>query len=572
VTESADTTGATPVVRNTLSQLRLRELLAEVQDRIAQIVEGRDRLDGLVAAMLAVTSDLDLETTLRTIVRTAIHLAEARYGALGVRGSGHDLTAFIYEGIDAETHERIGHLPEGRGVLGALVADPKPIRLDNISRHPSSVGFPPHHPPMNAFLGVPVRIRDEVFGNLYLTEKLNGQPFSEDDEVLVEALAAAAGVAIQNARLYEQSRARQAWVAATRDIATELLAGTDPVSVFRMVSDEALKLSDAQSIWVAVPVETESNPTAITELLVTEMSGHTPEFTDPPTIPVHGTEIGSAYLDRAPRRFDRLDLEVGGVQVKTGPGLALPLRAADKVAGVLVAIKSTRAAAFTHDEQEVMALFADQAAVAWQLATAQRMARDLDVLSDRDRIARDLHEHVIQRLFGVGLGLQATIPRARSAEVQQRLSDYVDDLQAIIGKIRSTIFDLHGPATGMARLRQRLDEAITQYSTEELRITTQFSGPLAAVSAPLAEHAEAVVREAVGNAVQRARVTQVDVIVKVDGDLSIEVRDDGRGMSERTERSGLMNMRYRAQQVNGALTVDTPETGGTVLRWSAPLR
>ena len=187
MTGAADPAGGSRPLRATLSQLRLRELLAEVQQRITQVVEERDRLDGLVEAMLVVTSELDLDTTLRTIVRTAIELVDARYGALGVRGSGSDLAAFIYEGIDDESRNLIGHLPEGRGVLGVLINDPKPIKLDDIARHPSSVGFPPNHPPMRGFLGVPVRIRDEVFGNLYLTEKANGQPFTEDDEVLVEA-------------------------------------------------------------------------------------------------------------------------------------------------------------------------------------------------------------------------------------------------------------------------------------------------------------------------------------------------------------------------------------------------
>jgi two-component system, NarL family, sensor histidine kinase DevS len=218
-------------LRHTLSHLRLGELLTEVQDRVGQIMEGRDRLDGLVDAMLVVTSDLDLDATLRTIVHTAIELVDARFGALGVRGEGHELTEFVYEGIDQETRELIGHLPEGRGVLGVLIDEPKPIRLEDIRRHAASVGFPPNHPPMRTFLGVPVRIRDEVFGNLYLTEKTDGRPFSEDDEVLVEALAAAAGIAIDNARLYEQSRTRQSWIEATRDIATEMLSGADPATV-----------------------------------------------------------------------------------------------------------------------------------------------------------------------------------------------------------------------------------------------------------------------------------------------------------------------------------------------------
>jgi len=209
--ESGVETSMRPL-RDTLSQLRLRELLIEVQDRVEQIVQGRDRLDGLVEAMLVVTSGLELDETLRTIVHTAIDLVDARYGALGVRGHENELVEFIYEGIDEEMREQIGHLPEGRGVLGVLIDDPKPIRLDNISHHASSVGFPPNHPPMRTFLGVPVRIRDEVFGNLYLTEKSGGQPFSEDDEVLVQALAAAAGIAIDNARLYEASKTRQSWI------------------------------------------------------------------------------------------------------------------------------------------------------------------------------------------------------------------------------------------------------------------------------------------------------------------------------------------------------------------------
>ncbi len=553
-----------------MSQLRLRELLAEVQERIAEVIEGRERLDGLVEAMLVVTSDLDLDTTLRTIVRTAIDLVEARYGALGVRGSGPDLAAFIYEGIDDETRARIGHLPEGRGVLGVLIDDPKPIRLDDIGHHPSSVGFPPDHPPMRGFLGVPVRIRDEVFGNLYLTEKVNGQPFSEDDELLVEALAAAAGIAIHNARLYEQSTARQAWIEATRDIATELLAGTDPATVFRLVADEALKLSDAQLTLVAVPVE-DAQSRAAGELLVTDVAGMVPEFTQPPTLLLSGTPVGEAFRDRTPLRLDRLELTIGDIEVGPGPALVLPLRATGSVAGVLVMVRPAHATPFSPNQEEMMAAFADQSALAWQLATSQRKARELDVVADRDRIARDLHDHVIQRLFAIGLALQATIPRARTSDVQQRLSDYVDDLQSVIAEIRTTIFDLHGPATRPARLRQRLDEVIAQYSNEALHITTQFSGPLSVVGDTLAGHAESVVRDAVSNAVQHAHASKLHVTVKVDDDLSIEVEDDGRGISERTKRSGLMNIRYRAQKANGTFNIETPKAGGTVLRWSAPL-
>ena len=556
-------------LRDTLSQLRLRELLMEVQDRVEQIVEGRDRLDGLLDAMLVVTSGLELDVTLRTIVHTAIELVDARYGALGVRGHDHELVEFIYEGIDEQMREQIGHLPEGRGVLGVLINDPKPIRLDNISHHAASVGFPPNHPPMRTFLGVPVRIRGEVYGNLYLTEKASGQPFSEDDEVLVQALAAAAGIAIDNARLYEASQARQSWIEATRDIGTELLSGTDPARVFRLVADESRDLSGAETTFVAVPADPELAATESIELVIAATAGDD-ESMDVQAIPVEGTAIGEAFVQRRPGRFDSITLVPGDTK-PTGPALLLPLRATDAVAGVLVALRPTGAPPFSPDQLDIMSAFADQAALAWQLASAQRQMRELSILTDRDRIARDLHDHVIQRLFAVGLALQGTIPRARSPEVQRRLMGCVDDLQAVIQEIRTAIFDLHGASAGVTRLRQRLDEAVAQFATSEVRTTVQYVGPLSVVDATLADHAEAVVLEAVSNAVRHADATSLGVTVKVADDLCIEVVDDGRGIPDDVTGSGLTNLHHRATDSSGTFTVEALPGRGTKLRWCAPL-
>nr|WP_194946102.1 GAF domain-containing sensor histidine kinase [Mycolicibacterium malmesburyense] len=559
---------ARPPVRETLSQLRLRELLMEVQDRVEQIVEGRDRLDGLVDAMLVVTSGLELDQTLRTIVHTAIELVDARYGALGVRGHDHELVEFIYEGIDEATRERIGHLPEGRGVLGVLIDDPKPIRLDHISHHAASVGFPPDHPPMRTFLGVPVRIRNEVYGNLYLTEKSGGQPFSEDDEVLVQALAAAAGIAIDNARLYEQSKTRQSWIEATRDIGTELLAGTDPATVFRLVADESRHLSGAKMTLVAVPPDPDEPADDVGELVVVATAGDQPA--EPlRTVPTTDTAIGNVFLQRTPERFDSLQLASN--RSVTGPALVLPLRTSDSVAGVLVAVRPPGSSPFSADELDMMAAFADQAALAWQLATTQRRMHELDVLSDRDRIARDLHDHVIQRLFAVGLALQGTIPRSHKPEVRQRLTECVDDLQNVIQDIRTAIFDLHGADAGITRLRQRLDEAVAQFASPDIRTTVQFSGPLSVVDATLADHAEAVVREAVSNAVRHAQARTLTVSVTVGDDLFIEVLDDGRGITGDITGSGLVNLRRRAEDVGGHFAIGAAPAGGTRLRWSAPL-
>jgi signal transduction histidine kinase len=564
--ESGVETSTRPL-RDTLSQLRLRELLMEVQDRVEQIVVGRDRLDGLIEAMLVVTSGLELDETLRTIVHTAIELVDAQYGALGVRGHDHELVEFIYEGIGEDLRAQIGHLPEGRGVLGVLIDDPKPILLDNISHHAASVGFPAHHPPMKTFLGVPVRIRDEVFGNLYLTEKAGGQPFSEDDEVLVQALAAAAGIAIENARLYEQSRTRQAWIEATRDIATELLSGADPARVFRHIAEESRHLSVAELTLVAIPDDSELS-TADAKLVVTATSGEgTASAVE--SFPLNNTPIGESFRRRVPGRFDSLQIADG--LEPTGPALVLPLRATDTVAGVLVALRPAGAQPFSADQLDIMAAFADQAALAWQLASTQRRMRELDVLTDRDRIARDLHDHVIQRLFAVGLALQGTIPRASSPEVQQRLMDSVDDLQGVIQEIRTAIFDLHGGSSGVTRLRQRLDEAISQFSTPELRTSAQYSGPLSVIDVELADHAEAVVREAVSNAVRHANASTLTVNVSVGDDLCIEVLDDGQGIADDITPSGLTNLRRRAEDAGGSFSVDAIPAGGTRLKWSAPL-
>ncbi|OBB59968.1 histidine kinase [Mycobacterium sp. 852013-51886_SCH5428379] len=564
-------------IRDTLSQLRLRELLTEVRDRVEEIVEGGDRLDGLVDAMLTVTSDLDLDATLRSIVHTAIDLIDARYGALGVRGHGHELVEFVYEGIDEATRERIGPLPQGLGVLGVLIDDPQPIRLENIADHAASVGFPPHHPPMRTFLGVPIRIRDEVFGNLYLAEKNSGQPFSEDDEVLIQALAAAAGIAIDNARLFEQSRTRQAWIEATRDIATELLGGADPARVYGLLAEESLKLTAADVSFVAVPANADGDEPAgeIDELLIVEAAGAPhgdPSATAP--IAVMNNVVGEVFSRRRPVLCDALDVQTGMLD-DAGPALLLPMRTTESVVGVVVLLRRRGSHAFTPEQMETMAAFVDSAALAWQAAVAQRRLRELDVLTDRDRIARDLHDHVIQRLFAVGLTLQGTIPRTREPEAQRRLNDCVDDLQNVIQEIRSAIFDLQGGAPGTTRLRQRLDEVVASFARTDLRTTVQYVGPLSVVDARLADHAEAVVSEAVSNAVRHSRATELRVLVSVDDDLTIDVTDNGVGVgvgvADNVTESGLRNLRSRAEDCGGHLTIAAADSGGTCLRWTAPL-
>ena len=567
VTEPPSAERGPAPVRESLSQLRLRELLAEVQDRLNQIVEGRDRLDGLVEAMLVVNSGLELDATLRRIVDTAIHLVDARYGALGVRGHSHDLVEFVYQGIDDDTRARIGHLPQGRGVLGVLIDDPQPIRLDNIAQHSASVGFPANHPPMRTFLGVPVKIRDEVFGNLYLTEKANGQPFSEDDEILAQALAAAAGIAIANARLYAQSRARQAWIEAARDIATTMLSGGAPATVFALLAENALKLADATAAMVAVPVEADETTSGAPDLVVAETVGAM-SISAEDALALTGTVVGDVFADRTPRRLDNLDTPIGGL---TGPALLLPLPVADAAAGVLVVLRRAGLPRFTDEQLDLMAAFAGQAALAWQLATSERRMRELDLVTDRDRIARELHDHVIQRLFAIGLAVQATVPLAKSSDVQRRLSEQVDDLQRVIQDIRTAIFDLNTTSSGAVRLRQRLEEAIAESSVTGLRTMVQFVGPMSVVDATLADDAEAFVRAAVGAAARRPDVTRVSVVVEVDDELSISVAVDEQDAPGQSIVDSLAAVRVVAEELGGSLEVETGSDGETTMLWSVPL-
>ncbi|MCX4092448.1 GAF domain-containing protein [Nocardia sp. alder85J] len=563
-------------VRETLSQLRLRELLGEVRGRVDEIIDARDRMDGLVEAMLAVTASLDLDDTLTRIVQTAITLADARYGALGVRGHDEQLARFIHEGIDAGTTSEIGPLPQGKGVLGLLLAQPKVIRLDDLAGHPDSVGFPAGHPPMHGFLGVPVHTRGRIYGNLYLTEKNSGLPFTEDDEILVTALAAAAGVAIDNAHLFEAAKARQEWIAATRDITTAFLAGIDYDRVLVQLVDRARQLSGSRRALLALSPDPDVPAGDVRELVIAQCSGPG-EMPLPATVSLPGTALGQAFTGRTPVHHAYVDPEnPTGLPVGTGPILMLPLHTSDTALGVLVIQHEPGHAPYDAETVELVEVFTGQAALAMRLAATQQRVRELDVLSDRDRIARDLHDHVIQRLFAVGLSLQGAAARTRRDDVRERLTAVIDDLQSVIGEIRSSIYQLHdGGAT--VRLRQRVDEIVRQHTDgTDLRVSTRIRGPLDAIDPELAEHAEAVIRETISNAVRHAHADTITLDITVDDDLGIVVEDDGGGIPDGITPSGLANLTQRARQTGGELTIGPataagPRGPGTRIRWTAPL-
>jgi signal transduction histidine kinase len=517
------------------------------------------RLGALLEAVTTIGSDLDLQTVLRRIAEAAVVLVDARYGALGVIGQRSDglvLTQFITVGLDERTVEHIGTLPEGKGILGVLITDPHPLRLDDLGAHPATYGFPPGHPPMTGFLGVPIRVRDEVFGNLYLTEKRHGA-FDEADEAAVQGLATAAGVAIENARLYEQTRRRERWVSAGAEVTTSLLSGTDIDDVLALVARRSRELIGADTALIALPrggallVEVADGPGS-QDLLGRRLPG--------PVLPPTGAQLVST--DDAGAYGASPDGSV--LLVPLGPGaqpgvLALTTPTTDLVGGELAEL----------------AAFAGQATVALELAERRLDAERVVVFEDRDRIARDLHDLVIQRLFATGMQLESVLRLIDRPEVRTRVHAAVDDLDATIREIRSTIYALHsGPDDELPSLRGRVMEVVDA-GAEQLGFTpsVRLSGLVdTTVPAAIGEHVLAVLRELLSNAARHAHARRVDVELDVTDCLELVVRDDGVGLPAGGRRSGLRNAADRAESLAGTLTIEPPGPhGGTELRWRVPL-
>jgi signal transduction histidine kinase len=557
-----------------LSALRLDELLGEVGERLTQIAASRDQLHGLLDAVVGIAGGLDLAATLKRIVSAATELMDARYGALGVLGEqGRRLVEFVNTGIDEPTRLRIGSLPEGRGVLGLLIADPQAVRLHDIAEHPASYGFPPNHPPMRSFLGVPVRVRNEVFGNLYLTEKRGGD-FTADDEVIAQALAAAAGVAIENARLFEQTRRRQRWLQASGEITTEVLSGTDPGAVLPRIAARTRELAGADVTMIAVP-----DPLAPEErLVVTTADGPQATTFQGLHTPINGSVAGAVYRTGTARPVTDIAADTDPEPLFAaapgyGPALVVPL-GGPAAMGVLIAANTAGGTVFSAEEAAVTAAFAGQAALAIRLAEAQQTRRQLAVFTDRDRIARDLHDHVIQRLFAVGMALES-VNRQAAPTLQPRLHRAVDDLDHTIREIRSTIFELQStPDETRHGLRQRVAAAVDEVTADsDVNPEVRISGPVdTVVPADIADHTLAVIREALSNAIRHAKATTITVTAAATTDtLTIDVTDNGIGIPTTGRRSGLANLATRATDLHGTMTTTTPHNGGTQLTWTVPL-
>ena len=550
-----------------LSGLRLDELLREVQERLAEVMATRDRMQGLLDAFLSVGTGLELDTTLQRLVEAAVDLVQARYGALGVLGRHGGLSQFIHVGIDEATRAEMGHLPEGKGLLGQLIADPRPLRLPDLSAHEASVGFPPHHPPMRSFLGVPVRVRDAVFGNLYLTEKADGGEFTQADEVVVEALAAAAGIAVQNADLFEQTRLRQRWLEATAEIRSELLAGASGKDALRLIAQRTLELTRADTTVIVL------GPAPDGSFTVAARRGQDEDILDDHVPAGHPllTEVVEARAPVLAESVDELVVD-RAARAMYGSVVAVPLQTADAVIGVLTALRRAGTEPFHPTEVPLLTSFAEQAMLALDLEEKNRAQRQLDVLADRDRIARDLHDHVIQRLFATGLQLQSTLRRIPDPAVQERVTHAVEDLDTTIREIRTAIFDLHSTEDDTGLRRKLLDTAAAAAAGAAVSPSVRISGPIDTVVPPdVATHAVAVAREAISNAVRHGHADTITLTVEVGDDLVVDVLDDGVGIPADVARSGLRNLEDRARACGGRCRVRRAEPSGTRLTWRVPL-
>jgi signal transduction histidine kinase len=531
--------------------------------------EDRRGEEALLAVLLEAIDDLgsggDLDDVLRRVLELSCAATGARYGALGIIDEVQPdrLARFVTHGIDDEARAAIPHLPHGLGLLGRLIRDPRPVRLDDLTRAPDAVGFPVNHPPMRTFLGMPVRLGDRVFGNLYLTEKAGGVPFSEADERLVHALAGLAGTAVESV----QHRASAALQAEVVDdiwaVHRSLLSEVDVEITLPMITGRTREIASAAAVAVVTLSEDgtrdviASSGEAATVLARLEeplaqalSTGQAVELVDTATTVSTHQDQGrtrTSVLPASPRSQQPTVLVVAGWRPR--PGLS-EARVSELLGAITVQVSLVLDQASREEDRHLLAL-----------------------LEDRDRIARDLHDLVIQRLFAIGLQLQGASRLVVRPQVLERLQSAVTELDATIRDIRATIFELqHRP--GQSSLRADLRQLTTSYaSTLGFAPVVQFAGPVdSAVDDDLQVHLLAVLRETLSNVARHAKASSVQVEVLVDDEaVVVRVADDGVGIPAQVTESGLRNMRTRAQSQGGTVSMRNREPHGTEVEWRVPL-
>jgi len=426
-----------------LNREHLRVLNSKLIEKIHEL-EEKGRLHELVDAAITVSGDLSLPATLRRIVSAARRLVDARYAAIGVVGPDNTFADFIHDGLSDEESLAIGHLPLGRGILGLLIQEPKPLRLADLSSHVSSLGVPKHHPSMGTFIGVPIHIDETLFAVLYLSEKANDAEFSAEDEYLLCTLATAAAGAITNARHADDSRRQQAWLAASADITATLL-GTDPAEALRLVAAGARAVAGADVAWIEV---FNTGRTA----RVRAWDGPMAAGAEAVEMPINGTpllrevsESGQTVLIEDAAKDDRA-LATGLFEARTiGPLLVVPLRTAHQILGALLIGNEHHGPPFSTIDVDMATRFAAHAAIALEFDRALADRQRLDLIEDRDRMARDVHDQVIHRLLATGMDLVSIASGLGATAASDRIVQRADDIDEAIRELRASIYPMHDP-------------------------------------------------------------------------------------------------------------------------------
>jgi signal transduction histidine kinase len=534
----------------------------------------RDRKDALLEAGLALASELSLPMVLQRIVDLAAEVTDARYGALGVIGAGGGLVDFITTGISVKQRRAIGALPHGRGLLGLLIREPRIIRVPEIRSHPDSVGFPPNHPPMTSFLGAPVQAIGRVYGNIYLADKRSAAEFSEDDEHSLLILATQAGVAIANASLYQESLRRERWLEALREISGYILEGADANSVLKSIAEHARDLAGADAATI---VTTTARPGS---LEVAAAVGAYALQVRKQSVPAAESISGEVIATGKVLRTDDASTHARAYQPiirlgHVGPAIFVPLRVRGRATGTLMVANLKGGRLFDETTIRLVEAFADQASVAIEYSRAQADVQRVGLMEERERIARELHDGIIQSLFAVGMGLQGTALVASSPETASRIDGAVDELDRVIRDLRNYIFGLRPGILADRQLDQALQELGDDLQKRTgARVEVDVDAELAASLSSRSHQIVQLTREALSNVARHAHAGRASVRLAREGNTAtLMIEDDGVGFDTggRSGGNGLRNMRERAEAMGGGMMIRSLAGKGTNLRLTFPI-
>ncbi|TRW46325.1 GAF domain-containing protein [Georgenia yuyongxinii] len=544
----------------------------------------------LLGAAINVASHLDITDALRNFVDRAARLTGAKYAALGVLDARGDTTAFVQVGVTEEEVEVLGHPPRGQGLLGAIPVD-GPLLLDDLTTHPDFGGFPPGHPPMYSFLGVPVRVREQVFGRLYLSEKPGG--FSERDALDMMSLAEAAAVSIENSRLYTEARNRERWISVSQDITTTLLEGTEEEEALEMIAARLREVADADTALIILPSVGDAWACEIADGMgARDLLGL--------VFPPDGRAMtvlkeGAGMMVDSLTRLRTLRLKE---LAQFGAALYAPMMLRGEGRGVILLLRKIGAPEFDESDLAMAESVAGQAALALELAAARHAQDVASLLDERARIGRDLHDLAIQQLFATGMRIEnarADMAGRGQAYLAGLLEDALSGVDEAVKQIRAIVHSLREPDTAVVlveRLRREASLARTSLGYAPSLIIDVDGTVIAGdddesalvdtvdnrVDADIADDVVAVVREGMSNAARHAKAASVQVRVSVlgygpTGRVVVDVEDDGAGVDPSvTRRSGLANLAARARRHGGTFAIGVNERGqGSLMSWQAPL-